>query len=60
MVDEIVQYIVSAVSDWASRMPAFVGIPLDDLNRSWASSFSGGRHFKLWIILVGIPHQKVV
>lgn len=45
--DEIVQYTVSVVSEWASRMPAFVGIPLDDLNRSWASYFSGGRHFKM-------------
>lgn len=45
--DEIVQYIVSVVSEWAGRMPAFIGIPLEDLNRSWAYYFSGGRHSKM-------------
>lgn len=58
--DEIVQYIVLVVSEWASRMPAFVGIPLDDQNRSWASYFQKEGILKWWIILVGIPHQKVV
>ena len=41
--EEVVQSIVLSVSEWVSSRMEFLGVALEDLNRSWVVFFKGGR-----------------
>ena len=41
-VEEVVESIVWIVSEWVCNRKEFIGISLEDLNRSWAAVMKGG------------------
>ena len=41
-VEKVIESIVSTVSVWVCKRKEFVGIPLEDFNRSWGAFLKGG------------------
>ena len=41
-VEEVAEFIVWTVSEWVCNSKDFIGISLEDLNRSWTTILKGG------------------